>query len=284
MKVSVIIPFRNKNDLLLKCIDSVKNQNYKNVEIITASDTTILNERGVKSLCDPKCKGPGFKRNLGASVAKGDILFFLDSDCIMKKNTIENLIKIFNETDADAISGKPLKPHKGNFLGFMVGLMYEDAFDQMGESFVDVAATTCLAVKRNPFRALRGFNEYSEGEAIGEDWEFTARLTNAGFRLFHTNKVEVFHEHGSDTLKKYLKRQYEHARYRVSHYKKFKKTTDSYSNPSFFVSSMLLLNIPAAIRIYGKTKDKKVFIGFPVITFLRTIAWLYGMIIGVIKD
>lgn len=284
MNVSVIIPFRNRNEILIKCINSVKNQNYKDVEIITASDTTVLKERGVKSVRDSRCKGPGFKRNLGASVAKGDILFFLDSDCILKKNTIENLLKVFNETGADAVSGKPLKPHKGNFLGYIVGLMYEDAFDRMGESYVNAAATTCFAVKKDVFKAIKGFNEYSEGEAIGEDWDFSVRLTGAGFKIFHTNKVEVFHEHGSDTLKKYLKRQYEHARYRVSHYRKFNKTTDSYSTPGFFVTSMILLNMPATIRVYERTKDKKVFIGLPLITFLRTIAWLYGMVLGVIKD
>jgi GT2 family glycosyltransferase len=202
----------------------------------------------------------------------------------MKKDTVANLLNVFRETGADAVSGKPLRPHKGNFLGMMVGLIYEDSFEMMGESFVNVAATTCLAVKKSAFKSIGGFNEYSEGEAIGEDWDLTARLSQAGFKIFHTNKVEVFHEHGSDTLKKYMKRQYQHARYRVGHFKKFGKTTDSYSSPKFFLESMLFFNIPAAIRAYSKTHEKKVFIGLPLITVLRTVAWLYGMIVGVTRD
>jgi GT2 family glycosyltransferase len=266
----------------MRCISSVKKQNYRNLEIIVASDNTTLKEKGVKSVCNPKCKGPGFKRNLGASASKGEILFFLDSDCILKENSVKNLLEVFKKTGADAISGKPLGAQKSNFLGYIVGLEYENRFERMGERYVDVAATTCLAVKKDVFNTINGFNEYSIGEAIGEDWDFSIRLTKAGFKIFHTNKVEVFHEHGSDTLKKYLMRQSQHATYRVHHFKKFKKITDSYSNSGFFVSSMLLLGIPASIRIFEKTKDIKVFIFLPLISFLRTIAWFYGMLLGMI--
>jgi glycosyltransferase involved in cell wall biosynthesis len=283
MKVSIIIPFRNKNEVLMRCIDSIKKQSYRNIEIIVASDSTKLRERGVKSVVDSRCKGPGFKRNLGASVAKGGILFFLDSDCTVKRNTIKNLIKTFEKTGADAVSGKALAPKKGNLLGYIVGLEYEERFDRMGEAYVDVAATTCFAVKKRVFKLMNGFNEYSTGEAIGEDWDFSFRLSDAGFKIFHTNSVEVFHEHGSDTLKRYLMRQRQHAIYRVDHYRRFKKITDSYSNSGFFISSIFLLNIPNAIRLYERTQNIKVFIFLPVISFLRTANWFYGMLLGLIK-
>jgi glycosyltransferase involved in cell wall biosynthesis len=283
MKVSVIIPFRNRNEKLMNCIASVKRQDYKDVEVIVSSDCDRINERGVVSVADPRCKGPGFKRNLGASVAKGEILFFLDSDCVMKRNTVSNLIRTFNDTGADAISGKALGPQKSNFLGYVVGLEYENRFERMGEGYVDVAATTCLAVKKGAFKKVKGFQEYSVGEAIGEDWDFSFRLYKAGFKLYHTNKVEVFHEHGNDTLKRYLMRQYQHAAYRVEHFRRFGKITDSYSNTGFFVSSMLFFDLPAAIRLYDRTGEIKVFICLPLISFLRTVAWILGMFSGMIK-
>jgi glycosyltransferase involved in cell wall biosynthesis len=283
MKVSVIIPFRSKNEKLMKCIASVRRQNYKDIEIIVSSDIETISEPGVKSVTDPKCKGPGFKRNLGASASRGDILFFLDSDCVMKRNTVGNLIKTFEKTKADAISGKALGPQKSNFLGYIVGLEYENRFERMGEGYVDVAATTCLAVNKDVFNKLRGFREYSVGEAIGEDWDFSFRLYKAGFKIYHTNGVEVFHEHGNDTLKRYLMRQYQHAAYRVVHFRRFGKITDSYSNKGFFISSMLFFDIPAAIRLYDRTGDIKVFICLPLISFLRTMAWICGMFSGMIK-
>lgn len=283
MKVSVIIPFRNKTPLVEKCIESVKGQSYKNIEIIAVSDKDKVLINGVKSLVNSKCKLVGEKRNLGARKSKGDILFFLDSDCIVKKDTILNLLKIFKETKTDAVSGKPLKPTKSNLLGIIAGLEYEDRFDQMGETFVSVAATTCLGVKKGVFWAVKGFKKYGGKEAIGEDWDFTKRLTDKGYRIFHTNKVDVFHEHGSDTLFRFLKRSYQHARYRVTHYRHYKASADEYSTWDMFLSSTLLLSLPRTIRIFSKTKDFRIFL-LPGISFLRTIAWLIGFIAGYLLD
>ena len=84
MKVSVIVPFRNKVPIVGKCIDSLKKQDYRNIEIIAVSNIDKFEGKGVRSFVDPTCKGVGDKRNLGVKKATGEILFFLDSDCIVK--------------------------------------------------------------------------------------------------------------------------------------------------------------------------------------------------------
>lgn len=279
MKISVIIPFRKKLNITEECIDSVLKQNYKNIEIITVSNINKIEMKGVKSVLNTNCKGVGDKRNLGAKKSKGEVLFFLDSDCIVKKDTFTNLIKIFKETKANAISGKPLAPRKSNLLGYVTGMEYEDRFDQMGENFVNIAATTCLAVRGGVFKKIGGFRDYTTGEATGEDWDFSSRLVKAGLKIFHTNKVEVYHEHGSDTLWKYLKRQYMHAKYRPTHTKKYGKTTDDYLDWKGILSSSLLLGIPSTIRILKKTRDKKILI-LPFVVLLRNFAWFFGGISG----
>ena len=284
MKVSVIIPFREKNELLEKCIASVKEQNYKNKEIILVSDRTSLNEKGVISVKNPDCKGVGAKRNFGGKVAKGDLLFFLDSDCILNKGTISSLVKILEENKADAISGKSLTPTRSNLLGYVTGLEYEYRFEKMGEGFVDVAATTCLMISRKAFNHIGGFVDYSEGEAVGEDWDFSTKLVMQKFKIFHTNKVEFYHVHSSDTLRKYLKRQYQHARYRVTHFRRYKQATDKYTRPDILISSIFLFNLVPALKIYEKTKDIKVLILLPAISLLRSLAWICGAVIGVFKD
>jgi GT2 family glycosyltransferase len=297
LKVSVIIPFRNILPVTKDCISSVLNQNYKNIEVITISDredniyerselniisTTTQENKNIKHIYMKGDFGPGEKRNAGAKVATGDILFFLDSDCIMLPDTIENLIRVFKATNADAVSGEPLAPRKGNLLCYITGLEYEYRFEQMGEKFVSIAATTCFAVKHDIFKKIGGFEDYTSGEATGEDWDFSKNLTSGGFRLFHTNKVQVIHEHGSDTLMKFLYRHYMHARYRPVHYKKHKQGFDEYMTLSLFIKTFILLAIPQTISIIIKKKEPKILL-LPFISILRNISWIIGLIIGSIR-
>lgn len=282
MRVSVIIPFRERNPKVLKCIESVKNQNYKNVEIITVSDKTKLEIKGVKSFINPKWKGVGEKRNFGVKKANGSILFFLDSDCVVKKNSIIKLVKMFKTGKMDAISGKPLAPKKSNILGLVTGLEYEDRFDQMGENYVDVAATTCFGVLKKAFVDVGGFKDYSKGEATGEDWDFSARLRQKNYKIYHTNKVEVFHEHADESLTHWFKRRVQHAKYRITHLRKYNKMADQYSGWKMLISTTFLFSLPVVVRMYRKTKNSKLFI-LPFFAFLRNIAWLVGFIAGVIE-
>jgi cellulose synthase/poly-beta-1,6-N-acetylglucosamine synthase-like glycosyltransferase len=261
-------------------LESVKNQDYKDVEIIVVSDRDEIKNDGVISLHDPRCRGPGAKRNLGAKHARGDILFFLDSDCILKKDSISKLVEIFRTREIDAVSGKPLAYENSNLLCFITGLEYEDRFEQMGEGFVDVAASTCLGIKREVFFDVKGFIDYSNDDAIGEDWDLSARLRSRKYSIYHTNEVEVFHEHNSETLWYYLKRQYGHAKYRIAHFKKYRKAADQYASWSMILSATLLLGLPATIRILRRTKNMKALI-LPFISMLRSMAWFSGAAAGI---
>lgn len=282
MKVSVIIAFRNYNDSIKNCIESLKKQNYKNIEIIAVSDRIKLKEIGVRGVYAPKCKGPGDKRNLGAKIAKGNVFFFLDSDCVVKKNSIKNLVKVFKETGADGVTGKPLAPRNANLLGIVTGWEYEDRFDQMGECYVDVAATTCFGVLKRPFKSIGGFVDYSQNEAIGEDWDFSSRLRLKGYTIYHTNNVEVFHEHKSEKLGEWFKKRILHSKYRITHLKKYKRFTDQYSDWMMIISSSFFLSIPILIRVYKKRKDLRA-LALPFYAFIRTVAWSIGTILGFIR-
>jgi len=279
MKVSVIIPFRSFNRLVEACIDSVKRQTYRNVEIIAVSDRDDIAIAGAKSIKNPRLDGVGKKRNAGAKMAKGDILFFLDSDCEMRRDTIQKVVKMFGEIEADGITCKPLAPRSAGVLDFATLAEYEDRYDRVGESYVSVAATTCFAVKKRVFDKLHGFVDYTSGEATGEDWDFGMKMTKAGYRIFHTNKIGVVHRHTSKGLWDYLKRQYMHARYRVTHKRRYVRYTDEYASTSMFVTSTLFLCIPVVARAYRKFKDYRLLALIPI-SVLRSLMWMLGFIEG----
>jgi GT2 family glycosyltransferase len=277
--ISVIVPFRDNVDQVEACIHSLKTQAYKNIEIILVSDKIKWKDRNkrIKAVKNSEFRGVGEKRNAGVKRAKGDILFFLDSDCTVKEDAIPTLVKMFNSIETDAISGKTLTPKKGNLLGIATGLEYEDRFNRMGENFVDIAATTCLAVHKKAFNTIGGFKDYSLGEATGEDWDFSKKFTTAGFKIFHTNKVQVYHNHRQDTIKKWFSRRIEHSGYRVTHKARHNQIFEEYFSLRMFLVTTALLCIPVAMRMYKKSKRPEV-LALPLFAMLRNIAWFIGIV------
>lgn len=281
--ISVIIPFRENKRQVQDCIKSLKKQDYEDFEIILVSDKIKWKEKNnIKSIKDSKLKGVGEKRNRGVKEASGGILFFLDSDCTVKKDTLLNIIKIFDEKDTNAISGKTLAPKEGNLLGITTGLEYEDRFNRMGENYVDVAATTCFAVQRSAFEKIGGFEDYSKNEATGEDWDFSRKFTKSGFKIFHTNKVQVHHNHKNDTIKKWISRRIEHSEYRIAHKRKYGEVFEQYFSPRMFTETTILFSIPVALRMYKKSRRWEV-LTLPIFAVLRNIAWFAGVVKGLMS-
>ena len=96
--VSVIMPIYNAEATLKMCLNSVANQDYPNYEIIlvdnNSNDSTknIIDDfqkkyKNIKYFFE-KQKGVGKARNLGISGANGQVLCFIDSDCVAPGNWI----------------------------------------------------------------------------------------------------------------------------------------------------------------------------------------------------
>ena len=83
-KVSIIIPCYNRLDLLKRAVESVKHQTYKNWELILVDDCGSekidFPTDEFKVIRNEKNSGPGFSRQAGLELAKGDYVAFLDSD------------------------------------------------------------------------------------------------------------------------------------------------------------------------------------------------------------
>jgi len=83
--ISVIIPTYNRYDFLLKAVRSVKNQSYKNIELIIIDDgstdrTPELSREKDLIYFRQGNKGPAAARNSGVRLARGEWIAFLDSD------------------------------------------------------------------------------------------------------------------------------------------------------------------------------------------------------------
>lgn len=109
--ISVIIPVYNVERYLERCLDSVVNQTYKNLEIILIDDGS---SDGSGEICDKYAKldkriivihqnnsGVSAARNKGIDIAKGDYISFIDSDDTIEANMYEILLKNAVESGAE---------------------------------------------------------------------------------------------------------------------------------------------------------------------------------------
>ena len=118
-KISVIIPVYNVEKYLEKCVRSVFNQTYKNLEIILVDDGA---KDSSGEICDrlkeidsrikvihKENGGLSSARNEGLKIATGDYIGFLDSDDYIIPYFYEYLLKLIKENNADIAEGEFLR-------------------------------------------------------------------------------------------------------------------------------------------------------------------------------
>lgn len=153
IKVSVIVPAESFSDNLSKCMDALKKQTFKNFEIITVLD---------------KFSGkPAAKRNWGARRAKGEILAFLDDDCIADKDWIRNGVREFTK-EVGAVAGPMLMPEDSPFMERAAGCLLESPIVMGTEYYrncisekreVDDYPSANFFIRKADFLKLGGFDE-----------------------------------------------------------------------------------------------------------------------------
>lgn len=114
-KISVIIPVYNCEKFLKRCIDSVINQTYKNLEIIAINDGStdssleILNDFLEKDdriiVKNNENHGVSFTRNFGLNISTGKYFMFVDADDSLEECAIEILYRTLKEKNVDVVRG-----------------------------------------------------------------------------------------------------------------------------------------------------------------------------------
>ena len=113
-KVSIIVPVYNVEKYLIKCISSIGNQTYQNIEIICVNDGStdyskqLLNQYAevdnrIKVL-HKENGGLSSARNAGLDLATGDIIMFIDSDDWIEANTVEDIVLAFKDKSIDCVT------------------------------------------------------------------------------------------------------------------------------------------------------------------------------------
>jgi mycofactocin system glycosyltransferase len=200
--VSIIVPVKNQPEDLADCLASLERLDWppdrREIIVIDDGSTRPIEVPGnIKLLRNDLSVGPASCRNLGARQARGDILAFLDADCLAGKSWLLELVPFLAAGGMGAAGGYVAGHFKESFLD-----RYEDAFSplNMGKRLMIegrgpstfYVPTANMLVKRDVFMSIGGFEE---GQRVGEDVDLCWRLREAGYNLLYTPSGEVAHKH-----------------------------------------------------------------------------------------
>lgn len=112
-KISVIVPVYNTGKYLERCLGSLRNQSYKNIEFICVNDGSTDNSLALLQnnalqddrviIIDKENEGVSSARNAGLQIASGEYIMFVDSDDWIDTDTCEKALNTAKSMDADVV-------------------------------------------------------------------------------------------------------------------------------------------------------------------------------------
>lgn len=130
LKVSVVIPIYNSEKFIDRCVDSLINQSYSNIEIVLVNDGSTDNSLDILKklkkkdkriiVIDQKNGGAGSARNNGLKHASGDYLTFLDSDDSFSVDAIKNMISTVDSKTDVVIGGIRIYSTTGEIISRII--------------------------------------------------------------------------------------------------------------------------------------------------------------------
>jgi glycosyltransferase involved in cell wall biosynthesis len=197
--ITVVVPAYNAGRTLELCLKSLAAADLQPLECIVVDDgstdntTAVAQRYGARVLSTGGRKGPAKARNQGAKAAQGEIVFFIDADICLHRNTLSRLAGGFAaDPGVDAIIGSyDDSPEQQDVLSMYRNLMHRYVH-QHGRAEANTFWSGCGAIRRSVFLEHGGFDESYQRPAI-EDIELGYRLTAAGHRIALDRGLEVKH-------------------------------------------------------------------------------------------
>lgn len=273
--ISVIVPVYNVEDYLLRCVNSIQNQTYNNLEIILVDDES---PDKCPEICDdlaredPRIKvihkkngGLGFARNSGLEIVTGDYVTFIDSDDWIDETHIENLYNAIAFHNADLVIGGHTAVYANDDVVLYPTLLEEKLYeaDEIKEQILlplvgpdldykndlQVNASSCMNLYKMQVIRENNIKFISERFAVSEDLYFNIDfLYNAKFVVATDNVGYFYFENQNSISRKFDKEFLEKI---VNYFNYVNEQLDRYhllDNSKFRVYRTYLMRVRVAIR------------------------------------
>lgn len=211
--VSVVIPVKNGGNNFERCLKGLRRSDYGNYELIVVNDSSTDNTVQIaekysaivlhcsdfffKDKSDVSYQdsiGPAGARNIGANHAKGNIIFFIDSDVVPKKDNIRRIIEVFKKKNyISAVFGTyDDNPGCQNFISQYKNLLHSYVH-QTSLTEAKTFWAGCGAIKKDAFLKMGGFDLKTFRFPSVEDIDLGYRLKDAGHRICLDKELQVKH-------------------------------------------------------------------------------------------
>lgn len=257
--VSVIVPTKNSESEIRKCLNSIKLQSYSKIEVIVIDDESTDKTRDIAEEYSAKVintKSERSKaRNVGAKISEGKFVLFVDSDQELDEDLISRVVEAAALKNFDA----------ARFPKIMIGESFFGKVRNM-ESWLNYREGKIGGVprffKKSTFLKLNG---YDEKLTFGEDRELWERLIRSGYKMGVLD-VPIFEVDNS--IQKRLTKNYKYGR----HYAEYQKKVPRASTVLFES-----VNIKS-VKGVSSTSELLLFLFAMMFKAFNMIAFLFGVI------
>lgn len=212
--ISIVIPTYNASKFIPDLLVSIFRDAVDDMEVIIVDDSSTDNtvelakQYPVRLIEMERNGGPAKARNRGVREAKGEIIFFLDSDVVVLDGTLQAVKDYFEKNPSvKCVIGicDTMSLNKGFVPHYMAMFEYIHLIGTPGNK-VSVFAPRCGAMKRAFFLEIGGYNESYKGADV-EDFEL-ARRVNRTDPIILNEKMLVRHQFATfkQAVRNYFKR------------------------------------------------------------------------------
>jgi GT2 family glycosyltransferase len=204
-RISIVMPVYNSERLLGECLAAVNASTFRDYEVIVVDDSSTDRSRDIAAAHGARVVpsggrlGPGRARNKGVEHARGDIVFFIDSDVVVRPDTLGRLVAAFDRDPgvAGLMAVQSPTMRFRNLCSVYKNLwMYYTYVRRAGQD-VPLFYTTAAAIRRDAFIESGGFDVNYVDPNI-EDTDYGQKLASQGFRIQILPDLEVEHVKGYD--------------------------------------------------------------------------------------
>lgn len=220
--ISVIIPSRGINHFLIEeTLPALQKQTFLKFEAILIIDKISpteqkdLNKYKFLKIIRSKNRHPTTKRNIGAKIAHGKYLAFLDDDAYPHKNWLNNIVRLLTTDNHQCVCGPGVIPADAKFWEKVINQLLISKlfsghltfrFQKENRRLVDDFPSMNLIINKQIFLKAHGFHKKYWP---GEDSKLCEELIKSGYKIYYDPKILVFH-HRRDSFISHLK---QYARY-----------------------------------------------------------------------
>lgn len=261
IRYTIIIPVKAINDYIRETVPYIQKLRHDDWQLVI-----LPNEVDPDEWHDPRISivssgqvGPAAKRDMGATMAQGDILVFLDDDSYPEHDLLDVAERYFVDENVVALGGPAITPPHNNFWQKVSGAVFlsklsggaPERYAPVGKARpVDDWPSVNLMVRREAFLAIGGFNS---PYWPGEDTKLCLDLIQkTGKQIRYVPEMRVWH-HRRAGLAAHLKQVGGYGIHRGYFAKEYPETS---CKPLYFVPSAFVLFVAGSIvvpLIYSQT-------------------------------